>query len=235
MKLQVDWPWQDVTCIAIHYKKYELIIFCNAGRWRKCSFSITLKQRDNTLDLCWAFRFLIGCFNSLFAHVMFMLPQFSHVRITHTLSRGSSWSEGGIPRAVGRIEEYLISIRPLFPPGASEGCRIGKVSRGAVPLKHTGKLDAIMNQRKCHKQGQRCWNRTGSFCLNVTWGDSVFFCWKFCWKSAGMLPVTIQCKISSDCTATNEWHSKRAKHEKHYLAMSIFIYLYRDTNQKCID
>lgn len=56
---------------------------------------------------------------------MSALSCFSHVKMTHThpFTGGSSCSEGRIPRAVGRIEQDLISISLQFPPWASEGCQ----------------------------------------------------------------------------------------------------------------
>lgn len=43
----------------------------------------------------------------------------------------------GVKGLLGRIEEDLINTSPLFPPRVSEGSWIRKVSRDAVPMKHT--------------------------------------------------------------------------------------------------
>lgn len=61
-----------------------------------------------------------------------MLPQISHVRMTHPPSPGGA-AQGGLPKAAGKIEEDLISTSPYFHPepqrDAVEGKPAGAMSQ----------------------------------------------------------------------------------------------------------
>lgn len=79
----------------------------------------------------------------------------SHVTMTHILSGGGAFLEWRWhPEGCGaeEIEEDLINTGALFPPWASEGRWIGKVSRGNVPVKH------MEGRGWCtgHTRGQGC-------------------------------------------------------------------------------
>lgn len=107
------------------------------------------------------------------------LPQIvRHVRMTHSVPWGATWSGGGLPGAAGKIEVDLISGSPSFPPCTSEGCRIGRVRGeggwGGSPSnthKHSWEKWWIYGKMRHWHQECRTWE--GGLCV-----VSITGCWQ---------------------------------------------------------